>query len=52
MNFRGFINLMYGKMSKEKCCYEKKPNKMTLNEYITKNKYFLKRKWRENQNDY
>jgi len=49
MNFRGFINLMYGKMTREKCCVEKKPNCMSLNEYVRKYKYWLKRKYKDGQ---
>jgi len=51
LNFRGFINLMYGKMKKEYCCFRGKPCCETLDEYAKKYKWFLKRKYKESKDD-
>jgi hypothetical protein len=50
MNFRGFINTMYAKMKEEYCCYMRKPCCTSLDEYAKKNKWFLKRKYKEKNN--
>ena len=47
MKFREFINLMYGKMTQEYCCYMQKPCCKNPDDYFKQNKWYLKRKFKE-----